>query len=377
MNVRSFGSLALKFVIALVGLGAIFGVIIAIKVKQFSEGAPPVFPPVTVTSAEAVEMIWEQTIHAIGTFRAEDGIQVSAEVSGIIDSVNFVSGQNVEAGDIILELDTSVERAQLEAALAAAELAQISLNRFRDLRRTNSASQADLDAAEATAKETAANVEAIEARIALKTIRAPFDGRLGIRRIDPGEFINAGQAIVALQALDPILLDFTLPQDRLSQVEPGLEVRVTLNAWPGEVFSGEIRAIDPVVDEVTRSFRLEAIFPNKQEKLRPGMFAEVRVILPEAKTVVAVPATSIYHQSYGDTLYAIVPAEDGSGGLVAEQRFVRTGANRGDYTAVVEGIEPGEQVVTSGVFKLSNGRPVVVDNSQAPQFSLNPQPANR
>ncbi len=371
---RGILSFLFKLFIALIGLGAIFGVIIAIKGKQFSETPPLVFPPETVTSTEAAEMIWEQTIPAIGTFRSEDGIDVSAEVSGIINKVHFESGQFVEAGDILIELDTSVERAQLVAAEAAAELAQISLARFQDLRRTNSASQADLDAAEATAKETAANVKAIQARIALKSIRASFDGRLGIRRIDPGQFINAGQSIVALQALNPILLDFTLPQNRLGQVKTGLEVRVTLNAWPGESFTGTIRAIDPVVNELTRSFNLEAVFPNPEEKLRPGMFGQLEVILPDSRRVIAVPTPSIYRQSFGDTLFAVVPGESG---MIAEQRFVRTGIRRGDYTAVIEGVEPGEEIVTGGIFKLSNGRSVIVDNSQAPVFSINPQPVNR
>lgn len=365
-----------KFILAFVILGAIFGTIIFIKSKQFSAAPPMVFPPETVTSAEAREMVWERTIPAVGSLRAQNGIEVAAEVPGIISAIHFDSGQEVSAGDILVELDISVEEAQLRAAEAAAELAQVNLERSRELREKKTIPQADLDAAVATAKETAANVESIRARIDQKTIRAPFDGRLGIRLVDLGEFLNTGQSIAQLQDLKPILLDFTLPQNRLSQVRTGLQVRISVDAWPGEAFLGEITAVDPEVDRTTRSFQLEASFPNSEDKLRGGMYASVEVILPEGETVVAIPSTAIYRQSYGNSVFAVVPAEEGSGQM-AEQRFVRTGSEKGDFTAVLEGVEIGESVVTAGLFKLSNGRSVVVDNSQAPEFSLNPDPENR
>lgn len=365
-----------KLILTIVVLGLIFGGFFYVKSKQFAGQEMPAFPPEKVTAMEAREMVWERTIPAIGSLRAEQGIQVAAEVSGIVRKIHFESGQQVSKGEVMIEINTSVEEAELVSAQAAEELAQITLERSRELRKKNTIPQSELDAAEAQAKQTAANVETIRARIDLKTIEAPFDGRLGIRTLDPGEFISAGQSIVSLQSLDPILLDFTLPQNRLSRVEVGLPVRIRVDSWENESFRGEINALNPEVDRTTRTFQLEAKFPNPDGKLRPGMFAKVEIILPESDRVVAIPLTAVYNQSYGDSIFAVVPADEGDG-LVAEQRFVRLGRSQGDFVSVLEGLETGERVVTTGVFKLSNGRGVVIDNELQPDFALNPTPPNR
>lgn len=364
-----------KFLIALGCLGGIASVIFVLKAKQFAPQAMPEFPPEAVTAEAATKGTWELTIPAVGTVRARESVVVASEVPGLVRSVRFQSGQRVEPGQLLLELDTSVEEAELVAAEAAASLARISLRRARDLRLNNTLSQADLDAADATARQTEAAVDALKATIALKRIRAPFAGRLGLRHVDPGAFLSPGQPIVTLQDLTEARVEFSLPQNRFPEVAPGMEVRLRLDAHPGTLLTAKVTAVDPVIDPRNRSFRVESRTPNPQEWLVPGMFARVEVVLPGAVEVVAIPSTAVYRRSYGDSVFALVPGPGGRG-LVAEQRFVRAGERRGDYVAIREGLHAGERVATSGLFKLSNGRTVVIEESVGPRPSLNPQPAD-
>lgn len=362
-----------KFILAFILLGIVFGSIFQIKSKQFAGGPMPVFPPETVTSAEAQSMKWESVIPAYGSLVANQGVHLAGELPGIVTAIYFDSGKEVQEGDLLLELDTSVESAQLAAAEAAAGLAQLNLNRARDLRQKLTISQAELDSAEASANESAANVASLKATIARKSIRAPFSGVLGIRHIDLGDYLSPGQRIATLQALETVNLEFTLPQNRLGQVVTGQELRIFVDAFPGEFFPGKVLAIDPEIEEATRSFRIEAEIPNPAKRLRPGLFVRVEVLLPEVNTVTAIPGTAIYRQSFGDTIFVITPPDSGEG-LIVTERFVRTGMRKGDFSAILEGLQPGEKVVTSGLFKLSNGRSVVIDNTNAPQFSLTPSP---
>jgi membrane fusion protein, multidrug efflux system len=368
-------SIIKKFLIAFVLLGGVFGAIIFVKFKQFAGGPPPSFPPESVTTATAESMIWEQVIPAFGGLQPDKGAHLAGELPGIVTAVHFESGEKVSEGELLVELDVSVERAQLAAAKASAELAQLSLERARDLRRKLTISQADLDQAEAEAKETAANVASLQATVQRKLIRAPFSGVLGIRRLEPGEYLSSGQRIATLQALDTLNLEFTLPQNKLGQVTVGQSLRLSVDAFPSEAFEGTVSAIDPEVEETTRSFRIEGLIPNPQERLRPGMFTRIEVLLPEVLEVVAIPSTAIYRRSFGDSVFVVEPSENGQGQSVSE-RFVRIGPRKGDFTAILEGVEPGENVVTSGLFKLSNGRAVVVDNEKSLEFSLSPEPTD-
>nr|WP_246462600.1 efflux RND transporter periplasmic adaptor subunit [Pelagicoccus albus] len=333
------------------------------------------FPPAAVTSAKADSQTWEQTVKATGTLSASRGVMVSSEVPGTVSEIFFESGQKVEKGDLLISLDDSTEQAQLRAAEASFQLAAVNLKRSKDLLGSRTISQSEFDSAEATASQASAQLEQIKSSIEKKRIVAPFSGTLGIRLVDIGEYISPGTAIASLQQLSPIYVDFSLPQKQLLSADTGYPLEVTIDSYPGASFRGEVEALNPDLDAATRTFRVRGILPNEDGKLRPGMFASVKVVQPEPMEIVAVPSTAIYYQAYGNSVFVIKPAEDGSGSVV-EQRFVELGKTKGDFVAVLKGVEPGEEVATAGVFKLSNGRNVVVDNSKAIEASLNPQPDN-
>jgi membrane fusion protein, multidrug efflux system len=307
------------------------------------------------------------------------GTTLSNELAGTVTKIAFESGAHVKKGDLLVQLDASAEEAQLASAEAAAEWARVSLKRAQDLRTQNSNSQSDLDSAEAQAKQAEANVANLESAVAKKTITAPFDGRIGIRTVNLGQYLPAGTAIVALESLDPIYVDFSLPQQQLADLAPDLPVQVTTDALPGQTIEGKITAIDPQVDNGTRNLQVQATLANPDEKLHPGMFADVAVELPSKNKVLVIPATAILYTPYGDSVFVVDEAKDpktGQTGKVLRQQFVQLGVTRGDFVAVTSGLKPDETVVTSGVFKLRNKEPVVIDNTLAPDAQLAPKPAD-
>lgn len=360
----------------LIVIGIIVALLVGIflvKAPQFAGSPPFVMPPETVTSREAEEMVWENVVTAVGTLRASQGVMVSAEVSGTVSEIHFDSGESVQTGDLLFELDTSTERAQLESAKATHELAEVNLKRAQELRASRSIAQSELDTADARSKETKAVVEQVRATLEKKIIRAPFAGRLGIRQVDVGEYLNPGAVVVSLQSINPMYVDFSLPQQQVTKVKNGYAFRLEMDTYPGRSFEGGIEAIDPDLDLSNRMFRVRGIIVNDDGALRPGMFANVSIVQPEASRVVAVPGTAVYYQSYGNTIFVVKPGESGN---VVEQRFVKLGRTKGDFVAILNSLEAGEEVVTAGAFKLFNGRSVVVDNSKALDVSLNPNPAD-
>lgn len=341
--------------------------------KEFS------VPPEAVSSAPVKEERWPQALGAVGSVSPVQGVVLRAEVAGRVTQIGFQNGGTARQGQVLLQLDTSSEEAQRRAAEAQLELAELNLARARDLRAQNLIAQQDLDAAVANAKQLAGQVDNIRAAIAKRTIHAPFSGRLGIRQVNLGQVVGAGDPIVSLQSLDPVYVDFTLPEQRLSALRPGMPVRVTTDAAHGETFTGALTAINPDVDATTRNVRLQATIANREDRLRPGMFARVEVGLPEAEHVLAVPATAVLHAPYGDSVFVIGETKDEKTGTThrtVRMTTVRLGSTRGDFVAITEGLKPGETVVSSGVFKLRNGSPVVINNELAPKAEDAPRPAN-
>lgn len=372
-----------KLILTVLGVAIVAGALIGTKLEQFrtmgEAGANMVPPPQVVTAAPVRSDEWENTLSATGTLVAIQGLTVRAEVPGRIVRIAFESGTTVEAGKVLVELDTSTEKAQLREAEASEALAKASLARARNLNTKRILSPADLEAADAEYKEAVAHVETIQSSIAKKTVRAPFSGRLGIRRVNIGEVISASAAIATLQTLAPMYVDFALPQRWLTALEPGTPVRVRTDADPGVIHTGSISAVSPEVDPVTRNVRARATIANSDEKLRAGMFANVEVVLPSRQKVLAIPATAVLFAPFGDSVFVIEEQQAEAGGdkeQIVQQRFVRLGTRKGDFVAVVDGLKAGEQVVSSGVFKLNSGVRVVVDNSLAPEAALEPRPVN-
>jgi membrane fusion protein (multidrug efflux system) len=286
----------------------------------------------------------------------------------------------VRAGDLLVRQDTSSEEAQLRAAEASAELAKINLERIKDLFSKKTVSKSEWDNAETQFKQAAAQADVIRAVMAKKNIRAPFGGLLGIRLVNLGQFLHEGDPIVSLQSLDPIFVNFLLPQQEVSRIKLGLSVRVAADSLPGEVIQGTLTAINPQVDAATRNIRIQATLANPGERLRPGMFAEVTLALPGRDEVLVIPATSVLYAPYGDSVFVVEDKKAGNTEKpvkVVRQQFARLGEKRGDFVSVVSGVKEGESVVSTGVFKLRNGQEVVVDNTLSPEFKLKPRPENR
>ena len=354
-------------------IGAI-GIVYVTMIKTLIDsGKDFQLPPEYISSAEVTEESWKQTLNAVGSLVAVQGVTVSSEVSGKITKIHFESGETVEAGQLLLELDMSTEKAQLAAAEADLQLAKVNLERVRTLRKSNTVAQSELDSSEASYLSTVAQLENIEAVIQKKRIVAPFSGRLGIRQIDQGQFMNNGQAIVSLQTLDPIYVDFSFPQKWISKVDSGMVCEVTIDSFPDTIFSGKITAINPEVNVSTRTVNIRATLDNADSKLLPGMFAEVSVILPEEKASKVVPATSILYNSYGNSVFVI---REKDGKKIVEQEFVQLGESRGDYIEIKNGPEIGSSIAETGVFKLRNGVSVAINNDVAPSPQLNPNPSD-
>ncbi len=335
-------------------------------------------PPEVVTAAVARAESWETQLTAVGSLAAVQGVTVTAELNGKIVQIAFKPGTMAKTGDILVKQDTSSEEAQLRAVEATVALAKLNVERLGKLLAERTISRSQYDNAEAGYKQAVAQADNIRAVIAKKTIRAPFAGRLGLRLVNLGQVLNEGEPIVSLQSLDPIFVNFSLPQQQLPMVKQGFKTRIRTDALPGGVVEGRITAINPQVDAATRNIRIQATVDNAQEQLRPGMFVNVAVMLPDRNAVVAVPATSVLHAPYGDTLFIVEDKEaEGSDRplKVVRQVLAELGETRGDFVAVVSGIKAGDTVVSTGVFKLRNGQAVTVDNTLAPEFKLNPNPA--
>ena len=362
-------------VLVMIGiLGGIKGLQINRMIATGSQSAPP---PETVTTAVVRSESWESLMTSVGSLEAVQGVMLTAELSGKVVRIAFEPGTKVKAGDLLLQQDVSSEEAQLRAAEATVALTKLELERSRKLLMKNAVAQAKYDSDDAQYKQAVAQIDGIRATIRKKTIRAPFAGSLGIRLVNLGQILNEGEPIVSLQTIDPIFVNFSLPQQQLAQVKQGLKVRVTADALPGQTIEGEITAISPEVDVATRNIRIQATVANSQERLRPGMFVNVAVVLPSREEVLIIPATAVLYAPYGDTVFVVHEKETKKGvqpAEVVQQKIVQLGEKRGDFVALVSGLNKGETVVSTGVFKLRNDQAVVVDNALAPVFKLAPQP---
>ena len=331
----------------------------------------------TVTTAVAHTEAWESLLTSVASLVAVQGVMVSAEMAGKVVHIAFEPGTMVKAGDLLVQQDTAAENAQLRSAEATVALTKLSLERSRKLLSQKTSSQAEYDNADAQYKQAVAQADNIRAVIAKKTIRAPFAGVLGIRLVNLGQILSAGDAIVSLQALDPIFVNFSLPQQQLSRIQPGLTVRVKTDALPGEIIEGKITAINPQVESSTRNIMVQATVANTQHRLRPGMFVNATVLLPEQDTVLVIPGTAVLNAPYSDSVFIVEnDANDKSStpAKIVRQQFVRLGERRGDFIAVTTGVKQGEIVVSTGVFKLRNGQAVAIDNTLAPEFKIAPTP---
>ncbi|MBC8008843.1 MAG: efflux RND transporter periplasmic adaptor subunit [Burkholderiales bacterium] len=329
-------------------------------------------PPTPVATFVAAAQEWEETIPSVGSLKAVQGVTLSAELGGTVVEIAVENGAAVEKGALLVRLDTSVEEAQLAATEANLKLSQLQLDRSKSLLAQSTISQSEFDSADASAKAAAAEVANIQAQLAKKTIRAPFAGRVGIRMVNLGQTLAAGAQVIPLQALDPIFIDFNLPQQRLSSIAVGQALRLKIEGLD-EPFEGKITAINPEVDASTRNVRVQGTLANPAEKLRPGMFADVLLVRPEKLQVVAVPVTAIIYAPFGDSVYVV---EEKDGKTIARQQFVRLGGTRGDFVAITGGITAGARVVSAGAFKLQNNAPVIIDDKMQPEASLTPKPNN-
>lgn len=368
-----------RIIFAAIGVILVVAALAGIKTLQIrsmiASGKKFVPPPETVTTTTARSESWETALGSVGTLSAVQGVNIAAETAGKVIKIAFEAGVAVRKGDLLLQQDISSEEAQLPGALSQAALTRANQKRAEQLFKDGIISQADLDLAVSNSAQAQAQVDNIRASIAKKTIRAPFSGRLGIRQANLGQMLREGDLIVTLQTLDPIFVDFSIPQQQLSQVRRGLPVRLSGDALGSDVLTGRITAISPLVDSDTRSFKVQATVANKAERLRPGMFVNASVGLPLRQQIVAVPATAVLYAPYSDSVFVVESAKEGKG-LVVRQQFVRLGEKRGDYAAVTSGLKSGETVVSTGVFKLRNGQAVVVDNKLSPQFQHSPTPEN-
>ncbi|MGB8331732.1 MAG: efflux RND transporter periplasmic adaptor subunit [Polyangiales bacterium] len=351
----------------------------AVQIRAMIAAGEAYVPPAqAVTTAEVREVQWQSELTAVGSSVAVQGVTISSEVPGTVKTIAFESGEMVKKGDLLVRLDTSIEAAELASANASARLAGLDLDRMKKLRAAGAGSEADLDAAAARAAQTSAAVNNVQAVIAKKTIRAPFSGRLGIRHIDLGQVLQPGTPIVSLQSSDPIYVEFSLPQQALSRVEAGNPVAVVTDAFPDRTWSGKVDVVDATIDTGTRNITVRALVDNPDAKLRPGMFVDVKVLRPETRTFLAIPASAVLFAPYGDSVYVTKEEQTDSGEtrLVVDQVFVRLGERRGDLVAVTSGLSPGDTVVSTGAFKLQKGMTVIVRNDLAPEVSTNPNPPN-
>jgi membrane fusion protein (multidrug efflux system) len=382
----------MRYVVAIIAVLLVVGGLAGVKYKQISglmqagkEMAKAGPPPEIVSTAMSDEQTWEGTLYAVGSVAAVKGVTISNDAPGVVSKILFESGAVVKAGQVLVELDSSVERAQLASAQARRELAVINADRSQKLVDSKAIPQAQLDNDNALLKSSRFDVGSLAAQIDRKTVRAPFGGKLGIRTVNLGQYLNPGTPLTVLEAIDNVYIDFSLPQQRLADLKVGMPLHVTLEGSDA-VIQGTVAAIDPTIDSMTRTIKLRGTVPNKTETLRPGMFATVRVVLPQQGSIIAVPATAVVHASFGDSVFVVEDKKDESGNVVngddgkpkkvVRQQFVRLGEARGDFVAVLDGVKPHEEVVVAGAFKLRNGAGVVVNNDVKSKPELTPHPPN-
>jgi membrane fusion protein (multidrug efflux system) len=368
-----------SIVVAIALLLAIAAFVFGTKFLQIGKmmSTPHTMPPTAVTSATVKEEDWAPRLTAVGSVSAVQGAVVSAELAGVVSQINFENGGEAKKGEVLMKLDASQEEALLRSAEAEAQLAKTDLERARDLAIKKVVSSAELDSAQSKFRRMNAVVDQMRSNIAKKTVTAPFDGQLGIRQVNVGQMINAGQQVVGLTVLDPVYVDFALPDQYLSKLAKDLEVTVRSDAFPGRLFKGKLTAINSMVDPVTRNVPLQATLANPDHALHPGMFAKVEVALSETKKTIVIPGSAVSYAPYGDSVFLIEKQKDPKTGKESDtlrQQFVRIGEARGDFVAVTQGLKTGQTVVSTGVFKLRNGMAVTVNNDLAPKPELNPRP---
>lgn len=356
--------LIFRLILVLIVLGALGGGIAYWKYQQIQDMKARMSqpqPPATVSAAGVEQTQWRPRLSSVGSVIAVNGIAVSTEIAGTVSEVAFKSGQTVKAGDLLVQLEDSVDRAALDGLVADRKLAQVQFERSSNLLPRRAVSQSQFDEDRARYESAQARVAEQRARIEKKRITAPFDGVLGLRNVDPGQYLSPGSRIVELQMLDPVHVEFTLPERRFDQVRSGQPVEVRTEAYKETVFKGEVTAIETSVDAPTRSFTIRATLKNPAQRLRPGMFAEVSVLEPETQTVLTVPRTAISFNTYGDFAYRI--DESGDGELTVKRLPVQTGSSREGRVEILQGLEPGDRVVSAGLVKLRDGQAVQIDNS--------------
>lgn len=353
-----------RLILLLLVLGGLFGGIGYWKYQQFQQMTAQLTaprPPAVIASTEVKREQWQPVLRAVGSLRAESGIQVTNEVAGIVSEIAFESGQRVNRGDVLIRLEDSVEEATLKSLQADQRLAEVQFRRTADLMPKQAIAKSEFDIAKATYDSAQARVAEQQALLRKKVIRAPFSGIIGIRQVDQGQFLQVGTSIVSLQALDPLYVDYALPEREFNKIRPGQNVHLKVGAYPDTPFVGTVSAIDSAVDKGSRSIQVRATVPNPDNRLRPGMFAEVETLMPQSDNVLTVPRTAISYNTYGNFAYVI--GDDGAGGQQVKRRQVETGSVRGERVAIMSGLQAGEQVVSAGLVKLRDGQKVTVDNS--------------
>jgi membrane fusion protein (multidrug efflux system) len=366
-----------RLIIVLVGAGILLALVVGFNMfKDYMMAkarAQNASPPQTVSTMTAEYSDWQPEVSSVGTLRAYRGVDVTTEVAGLVRTLDFKSGDDAKSGAVLVELNADSDIAQLHALQAAADLSETTYKRDKVQFEAQAISQATLDADAADLKNRRAQAEAQAALVAKKTLRAPFAGRLGITTLNPGQYLNPGDKVVTLQAIDPILVDFRVPQRELARISPGQTVHLTADAFAGETFEGKVTAIDPRVDPASRNFQVEASVGNASRRLLPGMFTRVAVLSGSKQRYLTLPQTAITYNPYGATVFVALKSKDGKS-LEAQQVFVTVGATRGDQAAITSGIKQGDQVVTSGQLKLKNGTPLEVNNSVEPKDDPHPTP---
>jgi membrane fusion protein (multidrug efflux system) len=384
------------WIVSIVGIVVVLLALVGIKVGQIramvQAGQAFVPPPEAVTSAKVAASTWQARRSAIGSLVAVHDVTLGAELPGLIREVAFASGTTVKRGAVMVRLDTTNEEAQLASARADLELAQATLARARALRKGEANTQAELEVAEARAKQTQAIVANIQATIAKKTVRAPFDGRVAIKQVERGQVVSPGTPLATLQSVDPIYAEFSLPQQALADLKTGQTATMRVDSFPGRTWQGAVSTVNSEVDSATRNIRVRATFPNQDGVLRPGLFANVEVSASDPRRVLVVPATSVIYAPYGDTVFVLEPPKNAArdegkrddrhsdrqpATLEAQPRFVRLGERRGDLVAIESGLEEGETVVSNGAFKLRKGARVVLRDDLAPPVELDPRPTDK
>jgi membrane fusion protein (multidrug efflux system) len=371
--------MAKRMILMLVAAALLVGALGYFKLRQVQaavKGGAFQPPPAAVTTIVAKQETWPSTLNVVGTTAPVHGVTVSADLPGTVDTITFDSGKFVHEGEVLVQLDTRQERAQLAAMEAQRDLARINYNRMQQLVNEGVISRMDYDKSTAEQKQTEANVGEIKATIQRKTIRAPFSGILGIRQVNLGQYMSAGTAIVSLQALNPIYANFNVPQQVMSQMRPGQNVKISTDGASGHVYTGRVNALDSTVDESTRNVQVQATLANPENKLRPGMFVQVEVGVGAQRSLFPLPASAINYAPFGDSVYVVTDLKgpDGKTYRGVRQQFVKIAGARGDQVGIVSGLHQGDEVVTSGAFKLRNGAAVAVNNQIQPGNNPSPQP---